>query len=64
MHGRELVAQSLFPVGMCGGEFAAYLRKQYDQFSLVIREANIRQNDPLTRAAVTPSLPVGLRAER
>jgi hypothetical protein len=45
MHGRELVAQSLFPVGMCGGEFAAYLRKQYDQFSLVIREANIRQND-------------------
>jgi tripartite-type tricarboxylate transporter receptor subunit TctC len=45
MHGRELVAQSLFPVGKCGGEFAAYLRKQYDQFSLVIREANIRQND-------------------
>jgi tripartite-type tricarboxylate transporter receptor subunit TctC len=39
---RKLVAQGLFPVGMCGADFAALLRKQYDDYGRVIREANIK----------------------
>jgi tripartite-type tricarboxylate transporter receptor subunit TctC len=39
---RKLVAQGLFPVGICGADFAALLRKQYDDFGRVIREANIK----------------------
>jgi tripartite-type tricarboxylate transporter receptor subunit TctC len=31
-----------FPAGLCGQEFAALLRKQYDDYSRVIRSANIR----------------------
>jgi tripartite-type tricarboxylate transporter receptor subunit TctC len=38
----KLVAQSLYPVGMCGADFGALLRKQYDEFGLIIREANIQ----------------------
>jgi tripartite-type tricarboxylate transporter receptor subunit TctC len=37
----KLVAQGLYPVGMCGADFGALLRKQYDEFSRAIREANI-----------------------
>jgi tripartite-type tricarboxylate transporter receptor subunit TctC len=39
---QKLVAQGLFPVGICGADFAALLRKQYDDFGRVIREANIK----------------------
>jgi len=39
---RKLVAQGLFPVGMCGADFGALLRKQYDDFGRSIREANIK----------------------
>ncbi len=38
----KLVAQGLFPVGTCGADFGVLLRKQYDDFSRVIREANIK----------------------
>jgi tripartite-type tricarboxylate transporter receptor subunit TctC len=38
----KLVVLGLFPVGMCGADFAALVRKQYDQYGGVIREANIR----------------------
>jgi tripartite-type tricarboxylate transporter receptor subunit TctC len=38
----KLVAQSLYPVGMCGADFAALLSKQYNEFGSVIREANIK----------------------
>ena len=38
----KLVAQGLFPVGTCGTEFAAFIRKQFDEFGRVIREANIK----------------------
>jgi tripartite-type tricarboxylate transporter receptor subunit TctC len=38
---RKLVAQGLFPVGMCGADFGALLRKQYDDFGRVIRETNM-----------------------
>ena len=39
---RKLVAQGLYPVGMCGADFDALLHKQYDDFGRVIREANIK----------------------
>jgi len=29
-------------VGMCGADFGAFLRKQYDEYGRVIREANIK----------------------
>jgi tripartite-type tricarboxylate transporter receptor subunit TctC len=38
----KLVAQGLYPAGTCGADFAALLRKQYDEFGRVIREANIK----------------------
>ena len=38
---RKLAEQGLFPVGMCGAEFAAYLRRMVDDYSRIIREANI-----------------------
>jgi tripartite-type tricarboxylate transporter receptor subunit TctC len=36
------LVQGQFPVGMCGADFAAHLRKQYDEYGRVIREANIK----------------------
>jgi hypothetical protein len=30
------------PLGLCGEDFAAFLRKQYDDYRRVIREANIK----------------------
>lgn len=48
MHAPEvkgkLVAQGFAPVGMCGTEFGALLRKQYDDYGRVIREANIKSD--------------------
>ena len=38
----KLVAQGLYPVGTCGAEFGAYLRKQYDEYGRIIRDANIK----------------------
>jgi tripartite-type tricarboxylate transporter receptor subunit TctC len=38
----KLAIQALYPVGACGGDFAAFLRKQYDEYGRVIREANIK----------------------
>jgi tripartite-type tricarboxylate transporter receptor subunit TctC len=38
----KLVAQGLFPVGMCGADFTALIHKQYEEFGRVIREANIK----------------------
>jgi len=40
----RLLAQGLFPVGTCGADFAAHLRRQYDEYGRVIRAANIRAN--------------------
>jgi tripartite-type tricarboxylate transporter receptor subunit TctC len=37
----KLVAQGLFPAVTCGEDFGVFLRKQYDEFGRVIREANI-----------------------
>jgi tripartite-type tricarboxylate transporter receptor subunit TctC len=37
----KLAAIGVFPDGRCGVDFAAYLRKQYDDYGRIIREANI-----------------------
>ena len=37
----KLARQGLFPVGTCGAEFGAYMRRQVEEYSRVIREANI-----------------------
>lgn len=38
----KLAEQGFSPVGLCGAEFAALLRKQYDDYGRVIRDANIK----------------------
>jgi tripartite-type tricarboxylate transporter receptor subunit TctC len=38
----RLVAQESYPVGVCGAEFGAYIRKQYDDIGRIVREANIK----------------------
>jgi tripartite-type tricarboxylate transporter receptor subunit TctC len=38
----KLIAQGFYPVGMCGADFTTYLRKQYDNYGRIIREANIK----------------------
>lgn len=38
----KLMQQGLAPVVMCGAEFAAHLRKQYDAYGRVIRESNMK----------------------
>ena len=38
----KLVAVGSFPVGRCGADFAAYLRKQYDEYARVIHASNIK----------------------
>jgi tripartite-type tricarboxylate transporter receptor subunit TctC len=38
----KLVSLGFAPVGTCGADFGAYLRKLYDDYGQVIREANIK----------------------
>jgi tripartite-type tricarboxylate transporter receptor subunit TctC len=38
----KLALQGLYPVGICGDEFAAYVRKRYDDYGEMIRESNIK----------------------
>lgn len=38
----KLAKQGLFPVGKCGAEFGAYMRKQVDEYSRIIRESGIK----------------------
>jgi tripartite-type tricarboxylate transporter receptor subunit TctC len=38
----KLLNLGLYPVGMCGADFAAHIRKQYDEYGHVIRAANIK----------------------
>jgi tripartite-type tricarboxylate transporter receptor subunit TctC len=38
----KLANQGLFPAATCGADFAAFLRKQSEEFGSVIREANIK----------------------
>jgi tripartite-type tricarboxylate transporter receptor subunit TctC len=39
---QKLLIQGLYPAGLCGEEFAAYLRDQFDDFGRIIRESNIK----------------------
>jgi tripartite-type tricarboxylate transporter receptor subunit TctC len=39
----KLALQGLYPVGMCGDEFAAYVKKRFDDYGVMIRESNIKQ---------------------
>jgi tripartite-type tricarboxylate transporter receptor subunit TctC len=38
----RLIAQGQIPDVVCGADFATYLRKQYDDYGRIIREANIK----------------------
>jgi tripartite-type tricarboxylate transporter receptor subunit TctC len=38
----KLAKQGLFPVGMCGAEFGAFMRKQVDEYGRLIRESGIK----------------------
>ena len=38
----KLVPLGLIPIGICGADFAAFIRRQYEEYGLVIREANIK----------------------
>jgi tripartite-type tricarboxylate transporter receptor subunit TctC len=38
----RLVALGFYPVGVCGEDFAGYMRKQYEEYGRIIREANIK----------------------
>jgi tripartite-type tricarboxylate transporter receptor subunit TctC len=38
----KLAKQGLFPVGTCGAEFGAYMRKLGDEYGRIIRESNIK----------------------
>jgi tripartite-type tricarboxylate transporter receptor subunit TctC len=38
----KLINEGFSPVGTCGAEFAALLRKQFDAYGRVIRDANIK----------------------
>jgi tripartite-type tricarboxylate transporter receptor subunit TctC len=38
----KLTIQGLFPVAMCGADFADHIRKQYDEYGRAIRDANIK----------------------
>jgi tripartite-type tricarboxylate transporter receptor subunit TctC len=38
----KLATQGLFPAAICGADFAAYLRKQYDLYGRIIHDAKLR----------------------
>jgi tripartite-type tricarboxylate transporter receptor subunit TctC len=38
----KLIGLGLYPVGLCGADYAALIRRQYEEYSRVIKEANIR----------------------
>ena len=38
----KLIALGLYPVGLCGADFGAHLRKQYEDYGHIIRESNIK----------------------
>lgn len=38
----KLLSQGLYPVGVCGADFAAFIRSQHEAYGQIIREANIK----------------------
>ncbi len=39
---QKLQREAMYPVGACGADFAAQLRRQFDDYARVIREADIK----------------------
>ena len=37
----KLVAQQVYPIGMCGADFSVYMRNRYNELGRIIHEANI-----------------------
>jgi len=42
----KLEVQGLIPAGICGGDFTAYLRNQFEDYGRIIRAANIKGSEP------------------
>jgi thiosulfate dehydrogenase len=42
----RLAGLGFFPVGACGADFAAILRRQFDEYGALIGEANIKADEP------------------
>lgn len=38
----KLVAQGLYPVGACGGDFGDHLKRQFESYARVVKDANIK----------------------
>jgi tripartite-type tricarboxylate transporter receptor subunit TctC len=38
----KLVALGLYPVGMCGADFSAFVHKKYEDYGRAIRDLNIK----------------------
>jgi tripartite-type tricarboxylate transporter receptor subunit TctC len=38
----KLGSQGLYPSAICGADFGAFLRKEYDAYGLIIRDINIK----------------------
>jgi tripartite-type tricarboxylate transporter receptor subunit TctC len=38
----KIVAVGLYPVGECGTDYGAFIRKQYEEYGRIIRSANIK----------------------
>ena len=38
----KLLAIGLYPVGMCGDAYAAHIKKQYEEYARVMKEAGIK----------------------
>jgi tripartite-type tricarboxylate transporter receptor subunit TctC len=38
----KLVLQGLYPIGICGAEFGAYLQRQHQMYARILREGNIK----------------------
>ena len=38
----KLLSQGLYPVGVCGADFATFIRSQHEAYGRIIREANIK----------------------
>src|SRR5215470_1915365 len=38
----KLIAQGLYPVGMCGADFGDFIYKQYDKFGRITSDANVK----------------------
>jgi tripartite-type tricarboxylate transporter receptor subunit TctC len=38
----KLVAQALYPVGICGADFAGFIRKQFDDYGHLLQATKIK----------------------